>query len=174
MPRQHTLEETERLTAARLANLDVDRVAGQTLLSVFRTANASRSYLTSTVLRPADLTWTGFLVLWVLWIWLRMETREVAGAVGVTKATLTGVTDTLVGKQLVVRIPSATDRRLVELELTEKGVLLMNRLYPEFNQAEAHLLRGLSSEDMHQLTELLRKVVKLTESAENEDADRQT
>ncbi|MGB3828730.1 MAG: MarR family transcriptional regulator [Ornithinimicrobium sp.] len=169
MPRQHTLRDTEKMTAERLKHLDVDLQAGHALLSIYRAANAARTYLSATVLRPNELTWSGFLVLWVLWIWGRMETRNVAGSVGVTKATLTGVTDTLVGKGLVVRVPSTSDRRLVELELTQEGISLMNRLYPEFNRGEARLLRDMESEDMIHLTELLRQVVTLTEAVENED-----
>ena len=116
MPDHHSLSETERATQERVGHLAIDVPAMQAVLSIYRAANASRSRLTNTVLRPHDLTWTGFLVLWLLWIWERMETRRVAESVGISKATLTGVANTLEGRGLVTRIPSTTDRRLVDLE----------------------------------------------------------
>lgn len=166
MPDQHTLEETERATQERVGRLAVDFAASHAVLSLYRAANAARSHLTNTVLRPHDLTWTGFLVLWLLWIWGGMETRRVAESVGISKATLTGVTKTLVGRGLVVRVPSEVDRRLVELRLSDEGETLMTRLYPEFNKAESELVAGLSPAAVDTLTDSLRHVVTIAEEHE--------
>ena len=108
MPDQHTLEETERATQERVGALALDFPAAHAVSSLYRAANAARGHLTNTVLRPHDLTWTGFLVLWLLWIWGAMETRHVAESVGISKATLTGVTKTLVSRGLVDRMPSTS------------------------------------------------------------------
>ena len=67
---------------AQAEHLPLDFGASHALLSLYRAANAVRGHLTNSVLRPHDLTWTGFLVLWTLWIWDSMETREVAESVG--------------------------------------------------------------------------------------------
>lgn len=166
MPDQHTLAETERAMTQRVEHLAIDFPAAHAVSSLYRAANAARSHLTNSVLRPHDLTWTGFLVLWLLWIWDRMETRRVAESVGISKATLTGVTNTLVGKGLVVRVPSQVDRRLVELELTPAGQTLMTELYPQFNRAEAELVTGISAEDLAVLTRGLREVVTTAEAQE--------
>ncbi len=167
MPDQHSLSETERATQERVGHLPIDVPAMQAVLSIYRAANASRSRLTNTVLRPHDLTWTGFLVLWLLWIWERMETRKIAESVGISKATLTGVANTLVSRGLVERIPSTTDRRLVELALTQAGQTLMAELYPEFNAAEATLVAGVGAQDLEVLTRALRQVVLTAEAGEN-------
>ncbi len=159
MPDQHSLSETERATQERVGHLPLDFAAMQAVLSIYRAANASRSRLTNTVLRPHDLTWTSFLVLWLLWIWERMETRRVAESVGISKATLTGVANTLEGRGLLTRIPSTTDRRLVELALTDPGRALMAELYPEFNAAEAELVADLDRGELEVLTKALRQVV---------------
>ncbi len=163
MPDQHTLEETERAMTERVADLPLDFSAAHAISSLYRAANAARQHLTTKVLRPADLTWTGFLVLWLLWIWERMETRRVAENVGISKATLTGVTDTLVGRGLVERIPSTVDRRLVELALTPAGTRLMTELYPRFNVAEAELVAELSPRSLDVLTKSLRQIVRTVE-----------
>jgi DNA-binding MarR family transcriptional regulator len=166
MPDRHSLEETERATQERVGRLGVDFPAAHAVSSLYRAANAARGHLTNTVLRPHDLTWTGFLVMWLLWLWESMETRHVAESVGISKATLTGVTKTLVSRGLIDRVPSDVDRRLVELRLSEKGERLMAELYPEFNAAEAQLVAGLRSTDVDVLTESLRHIVTVAEEHE--------
>lgn len=159
MPDEHTLEETERAMNARVGHLAMDFRAAHAVSSLYRAANAARSHLTNSVLRKHDLTWTGFLVLWLVWIWDSMETRRVAESVGISKATLTGVTNTLVARGLVERVPSEVDRRLVELRLTDAGQQLMTELFPEFNKAEAELVAHLQTDDLATLTNSLRSIV---------------
>lgn len=167
MPDQHTLEETERATSDRVGHLALDYPAAHALSSLYRAANAARAHLTRTALRPHDLTWTGFLVLWLLWIWDRMETRRVAESVGISKATLTGVTSTLVRRGLVERLPSLQDRRLVELTLTPAGRELMVVLYPQFNGAEAQLVAAVPGEALATMTTSLRQIVTTAEALED-------
>lgn len=163
MPDHHSLEETERATQERVGRLAVDFDAAHAVMSLYRAANAARSHLTNNVLRPHDLTWTGFLVLWLLWLWESMETRHVAESVGISKATLTGVMKTLVSRGLVDRVPSQQDRRLVELRLSRDGERLMSELYPGFNKAEAQLVEGLPGSDVATLTDALRHIVRVAE-----------
>jgi DNA-binding MarR family transcriptional regulator len=163
MPDHHSLEETERATQERVGRLALDFAAAHAISSLYRAANAARSHLTNTVLRPHDLTWTGFLVLWLLWLWESMETRHVAESVGISKATLTGVTKTLMSRGLVDRVPSELDRRLVELRLSDKGERLMADLYPSFNKAEAQLVEGLPGDEVAVVTEALRHIVQVAE-----------
>lgn len=163
MPDRHSLEETEKATRERVGPLAVDFAASHAVSSLYRAANAARSHLTNTVLRPHDLTWTGFLVLWLLWLYDSMETRYVAESVGISKATLTGVIKTLTARGLVERVPSPHDRRLVELHLTDAGEELMSDLYPVFNQAETQLVAGLRRRDVESLTESLRHIVTTAE-----------
>ena len=93
----------------------------------------------------------------------------VSGTITVTNlntwqpVTLTGVTDTLVSRGLVTRVPSTVDRRLVELTLTPYGQTLMTELYPEFNRAEAELVTGIPDADLDVLTHALRQIVTTAE-----------
>jgi len=171
MPDRHTLEETERVTKERLSHLELNFAAAHGVLSIHRAANAARAHLTTTVLRPHDLTWTGFLVLWTVWIWQCMETRHIAESVGISKATLTGVTNTLVDRGWVRRVPSTEDRRLVSLELTSSGISLLDELFPQFNSAESQIVDGFSRRELTIMTNSLRKVVTTIEAIEPPDAD---
>ena len=163
MPDHHTLSEVERATSERVQHLPLDFDASHALLSLYRAANAVRGRLTNSVLRPNDLTWTGFLVLWTLWIWGSMETREVAESVGISKGTLTGVANTLGSRGLVDRIPSTVDRRLVNLALTDAGIALMERIYPEFNKTESAVVSSVDADDLRTMTDALRTLVQVSE-----------
>ena len=163
MPDRHTLGEIERATRERVQHLPLDFGASHALLSLYRAANAVRSQLTNSVLRPNDLTWTGFLVLWTLWIWDSMETRDIAESVGISKGTLTGVAKTLAARGLIERIPSTADRRLVNLELSESGLELMERIYPEFNLAESRNVGDIDPRKLETMTAALRALVETSE-----------
>ncbi len=159
MPDTHTLAQTEKATADRIDALPIDIRAAHAVSSLYRAANSARSHLTNTVLRRHDLTWTGFLVLWLLWIWRSMGTRDVAESVGISKATLTGVANTLISRGWLERAVDTDDRRLVNLSLSPAGVALMDELYPEFNSAETEIVRGLTPEQVGDLTAALRTIV---------------
>jgi MarR family transcriptional regulator, organic hydroperoxide resistance regulator len=159
MPDRHTLRETEKAMSDHVARLALDFPAAHALSSLYRAANAVRNHITNRVLREHDLTWTGFVVLWVVWIWDGMETRHVAESAAISKATLTGVVRTLESRGWIVRVADTTDRRLVHLQLTEAGVALMESLYPQFNAAESDIVANLPSRSITDLTRNLRAIV---------------
>jgi len=159
MPDKETLAETEELVSARVGHLSLDFPAAHAVSSLYRAANSARSYLTNTVLRPHDLTWTGFVVLWIVWVWDGRETREVAESAAISKATLTGVVKTLEARGWIERRGREDDRRLVEISLTPAGKALMEDLYPRFNAIEARVVSGLSATRKREMTKSLRAIV---------------
>ena len=159
MPDRHILAETERAMSLHLQSLPLNFEASAAVSSLYRAANAVRVHLTNTVLRQHGLTWTGFVVLWVVWIWDGMETRRAAESAAISKATLTGVVKTLEARGLLTRRVSGTDRRLVILELSDAGTELMTTLYPVFNAAEAEVVASLSEQNLTVLTDSLRQIV---------------
>ncbi len=159
MADQHTLFETERAMRSHVAALDLDFEAAHAVSSIYRAANAVRTHVTNEVLREYDLSWTGFVVLWVVWIWDGMETRHAAESAAISKATLTGVAKTLESRGWIEKRGRADDRRLVELHLTPAGNQLMEDLYPKFNAVEARVVAGLSSKRRRDLTKSLREIV---------------
>ena len=98
MPGAHTLSETEHAVSERLGGMPIDAAAMAACSNLFRAANAVRNHLERSVLASHDLSWTAFVVLWVVWIWEPIETRDIAAEAGFSKATLTGVLDTLEGQ----------------------------------------------------------------------------
>jgi DNA-binding MarR family transcriptional regulator len=168
MPDRHTLIETEKAMSDHVGQLPLDFPAAHAISSLYRAAIAVRNHITNTVLRGRDLTWTGYVVLWVVWIWDGMETRHVAESAAISKATLTGVVKTLEARGWMVRETDGNDRRLVHLRLTPAGVALMEELYPVFNSVESEVISRLSKRGVADLTRSLRAIVTTVEESTSE------
>lgn len=159
MPGHRSITEAEKLASAKLGGIPVRRDQMAAVANIHRAASAVRQHLENSVLRGSDLTWTAFVVLWVVWVWGESETRHVAEEAGISKGTLTGVARTLESRGLLGRTGHPDDGRLVLLSLTEQGEELMQRVFPEFNAEEAFVTSGLSDAECRTLAELLRRVV---------------
>jgi DNA-binding MarR family transcriptional regulator len=150
----------ERLAATKLAGLELDALIDHEAMAVvsnlYRAAGAARNHFERTVLSEAALTWTSWVVLWVLWIGDEAESRTVAAEAGISKATLTGVVRTLQGRGLVARRTHPADARRVLLSLTEAGAGLMASLVPRFNAHESLLCDPLPPGARRDLAEGLR------------------
>ena len=164
----HTLRETERHVDERLAGMEIDFQAMAVTSNLFRAATAVRNHLERSVLAPHELSWSAFVVLWVVWIWETSETREIAAEAGFSKATLTGVLNTLEKRGLAARKRSKDDGRLVLVTLTSKGKKLMEQLFPLFNKQEQFIASALDSKTQVSAADALRKI---TENVEAEKAD---
>lgn len=159
MTGHHTLAETERAMETHLSGLGIDMAAAETLSNLHRAATIVRNHFTKTVLREADLTWTSFVVLWVTWMWDNIETRHAAEEAAISKATLTGVVQTLERRGLIERSSDKQDRRLVHLALTDKGRELMEWLFPRFNAEEANVVSCLGARRQAEMTKGLKTIV---------------
>ncbi|WP_443058759.1 MarR family winged helix-turn-helix transcriptional regulator [Streptomyces sp. NBC_00400] len=161
-----SLADTEKAVQARLGDTPVpvchERMAA--VASIYRAAAAVRQYFENSVLRDAELTWTSFVVLWVVWIWGERETRRVAEDAGISKGTLTGVARTLQGRGLLERKTHPADGRLALLSLTPEGERLMIRVFPEFHTEEAFVTEALSDDEALDLADLLGRIVLQVES----------
>lgn len=159
----HTLSETERQVSSLLKDLPIDFDSMAVVSNLFRAANAVKNHLERSVLSPHDLSWTGFVVLWVVWIWQPIETRQIAVEVGTSKASITGVLKTLESRKLLIRKQSKTDQRLVLVTLTKSGEKLMQELFPEFNQEESTITSVLTKSEIKATATSLRKITELTQ-----------
>lgn len=160
----HTLRATEQAIGERLRGMDINTEAMWAVSNVYRASASIRNHLERTVLRDTGLTWTGFVVLWVVWIWGESETRVVAAESGISKGTLTGVVKTLESYRYVKRATHATDARRVLLSLTRTGERLMRDLFPKFNAQETHVVASLTSKQRKDLAASLRLVIEKLEA----------
>jgi DNA-binding MarR family transcriptional regulator len=83
---------------------------------------------------------------------------ELADRSGVTRATMTGLIDTLVRDGLVRRDPHPDDRRMMSVQLTERGTALVRAILPNHFREMAWLLQPLSESERQTLVRLLSKI----------------
>jgi DNA-binding MarR family transcriptional regulator len=152
MPDEYGLVATERAMAVHLGAHDLDFPAAAAVSSLLRAASAVRNHVTNTVLRERGLSWTGFVVLWVVWIFDGLETRHAAQSAAISKGTLTGVAKTLESRGWLRREPDGADRRLVHLD----GLALMQDLSPKINAVEAEIVSRLERSGLRSFTDQLR------------------
>ncbi|GII84906.1 hypothetical protein Ssi03_28960 [Sphaerisporangium siamense] len=159
MPAHFSLTETEQAVTRRLGSMPISREALVAVSNLHRAAAIVRQHLENSALRGASLTWSGFVVLWVVWIWEEIETRHVAAEAGISKGTLTGIIKTLESRGLVQRLQHPDDGRLALLRLTPEGLALMEHLFPAFNEEEAFVVEALDGEESTRLADTLRRIV---------------
>ena len=83
---------------------------------------------------------------------------ELADAAGVTRATMTGLIDTLERDGLVKREPDPDDRRMMSVLLTPKGEKFLNDFLPGHFKLIAELMAPLSEAERKTLVRLLVKI----------------
>ena len=86
-----------------------------------------------------------------------MRSSELAEHAIVSRATITGLLDTLEKDGLVARAPDARDRRASCVTITEKGKALLHNVQPLLIRWTENILSALSVREQCQLVTLLRK-----------------
>lgn len=83
---------------------------------------------------------------------------ELADAAGVTRATMTGLIDTLERDGFVNREPDSKDRRQMSVRLTSRGEMFLREFLPGHFQAIAALMSPLTEPERKTLVRLLVKI----------------
>jgi DNA-binding MarR family transcriptional regulator len=118
-------------------------------------------------IRTLDLTPAQFDIIATLGNTPGMPLKELGEKSLITKGTLTGVVDRLTDKKLVQRVASPSDGRSQTVQLTEQGVALFERIFPDHL---AHLQRAfteLSPDELVNLEKSLRHLREALVSARN-------
>lgn len=154
------LVEAERLIRTELGALDLDMVALAAVSNVFRAATAVRNHMERGVLRQHRLSWSAFVVLFVLRIWGEQESGHLAAEAGITGGTLTGVLNTLERKGYTERAPHPTDGRRMIVRATPPGHRVVDEIMPAFNKQEALVTRDLTDAEATDLAAYLRTLLR--------------
>ena len=144
---------------------DLDPSATEAFLHVLRTGD--ETFRVSTAhLTKHDITDGRFGVLMALWGNCHREGRaaalspaEIAERTGVTRATVTGLIDTLERAGLVARAPHYGDRRMTSVALTARGEKLLRKILPDHFRQMAWLMAPLSESERKTLVRLLTKIL---------------
>ena len=114
--------------------------------------------------QPMGWTWPGFRVMWWLWLLGPLEPRQIAEVSSSSRASVSSALNTLERNGFVARRRGTADRRLVNVELTEKGSERMAEAFAAANARERALVGPLSAEERSTLTELLARLLDHQES----------
>lgn len=90
---------------------------------------------------------------------------ELADRAGVTRATMTGLIDTLERDGFVRREPDPHDRRMTPVTLTTTGEAFLERVVPAYFQRMGAFVTHLEEHERRTLVTLLSKLVRGEESA---------
>lgn len=86
-----------------------------------------------------------------------LRSSELADQSSVSRATITGLLDTMEKSGLILRTPDPDDRRASRISITSRGKSLLQKVRPELFQWTAQCLSGLSARERKQLVTLLHK-----------------
>ncbi len=152
-----TVQERIAATHVNAPGIDLDAMA--VITNIFRVSVLFHNEAEKRFLLKHNLTFSGFTVLWVLWVFGRMESYQLAEECGISKGTLTGIVSTLEKYGFAERKPHPTDGRRRFVQLTRKGKTLMKKLFPAINQLECEFVTDLKRSELHDVSRMLRIIL---------------
>ncbi|MEM9131434.1 MAG: MarR family transcriptional regulator [Actinomycetota bacterium] len=153
------LREARQDIESRISGQDVDLDVEEAVSNIYRAATVLSRTAEKEIMSVEDLSWSGFSVLWVLWVWGEMDSSRLAAELGLTLGTVTGVRKGLEANGLAACRTDPDDGRRRLISLTSEGEQVIERTYPRFNRWAAELLGGLSADEVQLLAKLLRTVI---------------
>jgi DNA-binding MarR family transcriptional regulator len=113
--------------------------------------------LQSQTLRLTHLTPPQFFILTLLWRADGRPFKDLAKAMTCSRATITGIVDTLERKELVYRAPHPSDRRSQLVQLTQAGRDMQSST-PNLERMFNCCCTGLDPQESQELSRLLKKL----------------
>lgn len=149
---EHAVREAGR----RVPELDLE--AMQLVLLLHRVTSAVVYDLESGVHRPAGWSWSGFRLLFAMWISGPLDGKTAAALSGMSRAAVSNLVNTLERDGLVHRDPHPEDARAVLLSLTEQGERALRDTFRDHNAREAAWAGALEPAERRDLVRLLAKL----------------
>lgn len=84
--------------------------------------------------------------------------KQLAESLLLSGAGMTNRLDRLEALHLIARLPEPNDRRSLKIQLTHKGVKLVDEMIPQFVEAQWHLVASLGTSESEMLIDLLRRL----------------
>jgi DNA-binding MarR family transcriptional regulator len=126
--------------------------------------------VTKEVARRADLTGPQLTVLKVLEGLGDLSLSELSERIRAQNSTVTGIIDRMEREDLVVRARSTQDRRVVHIQLTEKGARIAREIAVEPMEVFRSALESLSVTEMRDLLKILTKIAQRVQGIVRRDA----
>ena len=124
-----------------------------------RVANRLINDFETNVHRPLGWSWAGFRIMFVVAVAGPLEPARVARLAGVTRASISAVLNTLERDGFVTRVRKSGDRRVVTIELTERGREAVVEGYRRQHEIEKAWLGTLTETQLQRLNATLRRLL---------------
>lgn len=117
-----------------------------------------------------DLTEQQWRILRVLWSSTKVTSVELSNRTLIAPSSLVGVVDRLERKELVTRVRSVDDRRIVYVIATQKGREIEKQVTVQVSDIHAKLRSAVTEEEWAQMEHVLEKIA----TASTKQNDRKT
>ncbi|MGX4688427.1 MarR family winged helix-turn-helix transcriptional regulator [Streptomyces sp. JNUCC 63] len=151
-------------TSELVENLDLE--AARLVLTLHRAASTVVYDLESTVHRPAGWSWSGFRLLYVLWVSGPLEARHAARLSGMSRQSTSTLSQTLERHGLLTRSHSPDDGRLITYALTPEGEQRVREVYRAHNDRERLWSQVLTSDERAAVVSALSKLLAAADDLE--------
>ena len=136
---------------------DANVLATEAVMNTIRTADMLFDRI-GRLLRPLNVSAAGGLVLGILRDHGPMSPSELGERLIVTRATVTGLLDSLEARGFVRRSANATDRRSLIVEITPTGLTVVQELRTLVHRHEKAWMGSLSDPDLRSYIEQLHRI----------------
>jgi DNA-binding MarR family transcriptional regulator len=136
---------------------DANVLATEAVMNTMRTADLLFDQI-GRLLRPLHVSAAGGLVLGVLRDHGSMTPSELGERLIVTRATVTGLLDSLERRGFVRRSANPADRRSLVVEITPAGLAVTQELRSIVHRQEKAWMAGLSEPELRSYIELLHRI----------------
>jgi DNA-binding MarR family transcriptional regulator len=139
-------------------NSDLDSMA--VVFNLLRVANRMQQDFETNVHRPAGLSFAAFRVMFTIYAAGQINPLLLAKLSNVSPASISSILNTLERSGMVVRKKgTATDGRMVVVELTDEGARVLSQLWERNHRHEVAWAHALTARERATITRLLRKLV---------------
>jgi len=136
---------------------DANVLATEAVMNTIRTADQLFDRI-GRLLRPLDVSAAGGLVLGILRDHGQLSPSELGDRLIVTRATVTGLLDSLERRGFVRRSANPADRRSLLVEITPAGLTVLQELRTIVHRNEMAWLDVLSDADLRTYIDLLHRI----------------
>lgn len=147
---------------------DANILATEAVMNTIRTADLVFDRI-GRLLRPLNVSAAGGLVLGILRDRGQLSPSELGTRLIVTRATVTGLLDSLERRGFVRRAPNPADRRSLLVEITPAGLAVLQELRTLVHRNERNWLSVVSDAELRGYIELLHRIQDSVEDASATD-----
>lgn len=122
-----------------------------------RTLNSIKKRIEEDI-KTLGLNPTEFAVLELIYHKGDQPIQKIGEKVLIASSSITYVVDKLEKKELIMRKPCVDDRRITFAAITEKGISLMDEIFPKHKKAVQEILSGLDIVEKEEMIQQLKKL----------------